>query len=601
MSKRRGNKVNFYQEWNKTPKTVLFFELDLIFSLIALVEFVQFYFYCEAYMSEIALTVSLLSLVAVIGLWIGHIKVRGVSLGIGGVLFGGILVSHFMTQYGITLDAHTLHFIQEFGLILFVYTIGIQVGPGFFASLRQSGLKLNAFALMIVGLSGVLVILLHKLFNIPLPVILGIFSGAVTNTPSLGAGQQILAELGGDASTSVMGMAYAIAYPFGIVGILLAMWLVRIAFKINVDKEADEFDSASNSKKEGLSTLNVRVTNPNINGLMLKELPDFELHDVVYSRLKRGEELFVPKVETRIQVGDILHIVGEKGTLRKMQLILGEEVNVSVSTKGTMYKNERAVVTNEKVFGKQIRQLMLKGKYDVVISRLNRAGVELVPNGQMTLQFGDVLNLVGRQEDIDAVMAIIGNAQQKLQQVQMLPIFIGIGLGVLLGSIPIYIPGFPVALKLGLAGGPLVVALILARIGSFGKLYWFMPPSANLALREIGIVLFLAVVGWKAGGNFVNTLLSNEGLSWIFYGALITFIPLIITAVVARIYGKLNYLSLCGLLAGSMTDPPALAFANAIKESNGAAALSYATVYPLVMFCRIILPQILAILLWVAS
>ncbi len=601
MSKRRGNKVNFYQEWNKTPKTVLFFELDLIFSLIALVEFVQFYFYCEAYMSEIALTVSLLSLVAVIGLWIGHIKVRGVSLGIGGVLFGGILVSHFMTQYGIKLDAHTLHFIQEFGLILFVYTIGIQVGPGFFASLRQSGLKLNAFALMIVGLSGVLVILLHKLFNIPLPVILGIFSGAVTNTPSLGAGQQILAELGGDASTSVMGMAYAIAYPFGIVGILLAMWLVRIAFKINVDKEADEFDSASNSKKEGLSTLNVRVTNPNINGLMLKELPDFELHDVVYSRLKRGEELFVPKVETRIQVGDILHIVGEKGTLRKMQLILGEEVNVSVSTKGTMYKNERAVVTNEKVFGKQIRQLMLKGKYDVVISRLNRAGVELVPNGQMTLQFGDVLNLVGRQEDIDAVMAIIGNAQQKLQQVQMLPIFIGIGLGVLLGSIPIYIPGFPVALKLGLAGGPLVVALILARIGSFGKLYWFMPPSANLALREIGIVLFLAVVGWKAGGNFVNTLLSNEGLSWIFYGALITFIPLIITAVVARIYGKLNYLSLCGLLAGSMTDPPALAFANAIKESNGAAALSYATVYPLVMFCRIILPQILAILLWVAS
>ncbi len=552
-------------------------------------------------MSEIALTVSLLSLVAVIGLWIGHIKVRGVSLGIGGVLFGGILVSHFMTQYGVTLDSHTLHFIQEFGLILFVYTIGIQVGPGFFASLRQSGLKLNAFALMIVGLSGVLVILLHKLFNVPLPVILGIFSGAVTNTPSLGAGQQILAELGGDSSTSVMGMAYAIAYPFGIVGILLAMWLIRIIFKINVDKEADEFDSATNNKKDGLSTMNVRITNPNLNGLMLQEFPDFELHEVVYSRIKRNDELFVPKVHTKIQMGDILHLVGTKAALHKMQLILGEEVNVSLSTKGTMYRTERAVVTNEKVFGKQIRQLMLKGKYDVVISRLNRAGVELVPNGQMTLQFGDVLNLVGRQEDIDAVMAIIGNAQQKLQQVQMLPIFIGIGLGVLLGSIPIYIPGFPVALKLGLAGGPLVVALILARIGSFGKLYWFMPPSANLALREIGIVLFLAVVGWKAGGNFVNTLLSNEGLSWIFYGALITFIPLIITAVVARIYGKLNYLSLCGLLAGSMTDPPALAFANAIKENNGAAALSYATVYPLVMFCRIILPQILAILLWVAS
>lgn len=552
-------------------------------------------------MSEIALTVSLLSLVAVIGLWIGHIKVRSVSLGIGGVLFGGILVSHFMTQYGVKLDGHTLHFIQEFGLILFVYTIGIQVGPGFFASLRQSGLKLNAFAVMIVGISGILVILLHKIFDVPLPVILGIFSGAVTNTPSLGAGQQILTELGGESITAVMGMGYAIAYPFGIIGILLAMWLIRIIFKINVDKEADEFDSATNNKKDGLSTMNVRITNPNLNGLMLQELPDFELHEVVYSRIKRNDELFVPKVHTQIQIGDILHLVGTKAALHKMQLILGEEVNVSLSTKGTMYRTERAVVTNEKVFGKQIRQLMLKGKYDVVISRLNRAGVELVPNGQMTLQFGDVLNLVGRQEDIEAVMAIIGNAQQKLQQVQMLPIFIGVGLGVLLGSIPIYLPGFPVALKLGLAGGPLVVALILARIGSIKKLYWFMPPSANLALREIGIVLFLAVVGWKAGGNFLNTLLSNDGLAWIGYGAIITFIPLIVTGLVARIYGKLNYLSLCGLLAGSMTDPPALAFANGIKEGNGAAALSYATVYPLVMFCRIILPQILAILLWVAG
>ncbi|MDO9848080.1 putative transporter [Glaesserella parasuis] len=552
-------------------------------------------------MSEIALTVSLLSLVAVIGLWIGHIKVRGVSLGIGGVLFGGILVSHFMTQYGVKLDGHTLHFIQEFGLILFVYTIGIQVGPGFFASLRQSGLKLNAFAVMIIGISGILVILLHKIFDVPLPVILGIFSGAVTNTPSLGAGQQILTELGGESITAVMGMGYAIAYPFGIIGILLAMWLIRIIFKINVDKEADEFDSATNNKKDGLSTLNVRITNPNLNGLMLQEFPDFELHEVVYSRIKRNDELFVPKVHTQIQIGDILHLVGTKAALHKMQLILGEEVNVSLSTKGTMYRTERAVVTNEKVFGKQIRQLMLKGKYDVVISRLNRAGVELVPNGQMTLQFGDVLNLVGRQEDIEAVMAIIGNAQQKLQQVQMLPIFIGVGLGVLLGSIPIYLPGFPVALKLGLAGGPLVVALILARIGSIKKLYWFMPPSANLALREIGIVLFLAVVGWKAGGNFLNTLLSNDGLAWIGYGAIITFIPLIVTGLVARIYGKLNYLSLCGLLAGSMTDPPALAFANGIKEGNGAAALSYATVYPLVMFCRIILPQILAILLWVAG
>lgn len=548
-------------------------------------------------MSEIALTVSLLSLVSVIGLWLGHIKIRGVSLGIGGVLFGGIIVSHTMTQFGVSLDPHTLHFIQEFGLILFVYTIGIQVGPAFFSSLRHSGLKLNGFAFLIVLLSGLLVIILHKLFDIPLPAILGVFSGAVTNTPSLGAGQQILAELGAD--TTVMGMGYAIAYPFGIVGILLSMWLIRIVFKISIDREAEEYESQTNSGKATLSTLNVRITNPNLNGLRLDELPDFELHDVAYSRLKRGEELIVPHTDTTIQMGDVLHLVGENSILQKMRLILGEVADVSLSTKGTLYRSERAVVTNEKVFGKKIRQLMLKGKYEVVISRISRAGVELVANGDMTLQFGDILTLVGRKEDIDTVMTVIGNAQQKLQQVQMLPIFIGIGLGVLLGSIPIYLPGFPVALKLGLAGGPLVVALILSRIGSIGKIYWFMPPSANLALREVGIVLFLAVVGWKAGGNFLNTLLSQDGMVWIAAGAVITAVPLLIVGVIARMYTKLNYLTLCGLLAGSMTDPPALAFANALKENNGAAALSYATVYPLVMFCRIILPQILAILLWI--
>lgn len=552
-------------------------------------------------MSEIALTITLLSLVAVLGLAIGHVKFRGVGLGIGGVLFGGILVSHFMNRFGVTLDAHTLHFIQEFGLILFVYTIGIQVGPGFFASLRHSGLKLNAFAALIVALSGVLVVLIHKIFDVPLPVILGIFSGAVTNTPSLGAGQQVLSELGGPEVTQVMGMGYAIAYPFGIIGILLAMWLIRIIFRIDVDQEAEAFESESKRRKSGLDSINVKLTNHNLDGLQIKEILEFERNDVIYSRLKRGEDLIVPKLETVLKLGDVLHLVGKSAILRKMQLILGEEVDVSVSTKGTVFRSVRAVVTNEKVFGKKIRHLRLQAKYDVVISRLNRAGVELVPNGEMSLQFGDVVNLVGRQEDIEAVMALIGNAQQKLQQVQMLPIFIGIGLGVLLGSIPIYVPGFPVALKLGLAGGPLVVALVLARVGGLGRLYWFMPPSANLALREIGIVMFLAVVGIKAGANFFDTLLSSDGLAWIFYGALITLVPLIVAGVVARIYGKINYLTLCGLLSGSMTDPPALAFANAIKENNGAAALSYATVYPMVMFLRIILPQLLAILLWATN
>ncbi|OBW97386.1 putative transporter [Gallibacterium anatis] len=549
-------------------------------------------------MSDIAITISLLSLVAVLGLWIGHWKIRGVGLGIGGVLFGGILVSHFTTQYGIALDARTMHFVQEFGLILFVYTIGIQVGPGFFSSLRSSGLKLNLFAMMIVFLGALIVIAMYKLFGLELPVILGIFSGAITNTPSLGAGQQILAELGFTNITETMGTAYAMAYPFGICGILLTMWLIRLFFKIKVDQEAAAFEREMNHDKETLSAINVRVTNPNLAGLRMYEIPGLELKDVICSRLKRGDLLLVPKDDTIVNLNDYLHLVGEPAVLHRVQLVVGElAANELLTTRGTDLRTVRVVVTNEQVLGKKIRDLNIHQKYEVVISRLNRAGVELVPSQNTSLQFGDVLNLVGRLDAIEAVTAIIGNAQQKLQQVQMLPVFIGIGLGVLLGSIPVQIPGFPVALKLGLAGGPLVVALILARIGSIGKLYWFMPPSANLALREIGIVLFLSVVGLKSGGNFLESLIDGDGGEWVLYGAVITFIPLFITGIVARIYGKLNYLTICGLLAGSMTDPPALAFANALKEESGAASLSYATVYPLVMFLRIITPQLLAILL----
>ncbi|CAM3498541.1 TPA: putative transporter [Klebsiella variicola] len=550
-------------------------------------------------MSEIALTVSVLALVAVVGLWIGNVKIRGVGFGIGGVLFGGIIVGHFVDQAGVALSSPMLHFIQEFGLILFVYTIGIQVGPGFFASLRVSGLRLNLFAILIVILGGLVTAVLHKLFNIPLPVVLGIFSGAVTNTPALGAGQQILRDLGVPFEVvDQMGMSYAMAYPFGICGILLTMWLVRLFFRINVEKEAQRFEESSGNGHANLHTINVRVENPNLNQMAIQDVPMLNSDNIVCSRLKRGELLMVPAPGTLIQAGDLLHLVGRPEDLHNAQLVIGQEVATSLSTRGTDLKVERVVVTNEKVLGKKIRDLHVKQRYDVVISRLNRAGVELVASSSASLQFGDILNLVGRQEAIDAVAAELGNAQQKLQQVQMLPVFIGIGLGVLLGSIPLFIPGFPVALKLGLAGGPLIMALILGRIGSIGKLYWFMPPSANLALRELGIVLFLAVVGLKSGGDFVATLTQGEGLSWIAYGIFITAIPLLTVGILARMLAKMNYLTLCGMLAGSMTDPPALAFANNLHATSGAAALSYATVYPLVMFLRIITPQLLAVLFW---
>ncbi|HCF8348431.1 putative transporter [Klebsiella pneumoniae] len=550
-------------------------------------------------MSEIALTVSVLALVAVVGLWIGNVKIRGVGFGIGGVLFGGIIVGHFVDQAGVTLSSPMLHFIQEFGLILFVYTIGIQVGPGFFASLRVSGLRLNLFAILIVILGGLVTAVLHKLFNIPLPVVLGIFSGAVTNTPALGAGQQILRDLGVPFEVvDQIGMSYAMAYPFGICGILLTMWLVRLFFRINVEKEAQRFEESSGNGHAHLHTINVRVENPNLNQMAIQDVPMLNNDNIVCSRLKRGELLMVPAPGTLIQAGDLLHLVGRPEDLHNAQLVIGQEVATSLSTRGTDLKVERVVVTNEKVLGKKIRDLHVKQRYDVVISRLNRAGVELVASSSASLQFGDILNLVGRPEAIDAVAAELGNAQQKLQQVQMLPVFIGIGLGVLLGSIPLFIPGFPAALKLGLAGGPLIMALILGRIGSIGKLYWFMPPSANLALRELGIVLFLAVVGLKSGGDFVATLTQGDGLSWIAYGIFITAIPLLTVGVLARMLAKMNYLTLCGMLAGSMTDPPALAFANNLHATSGAAALSYATVYPLVMFLRIITPQLLAVLFW---
>lgn len=554
-------------------------------------------------MSEVALSILILSVVAIIGLWLGRIKIRGVGLGIGGVLFGGIIVGHFISEFRWHLDSHAMHFIKEFGLILFVYTIGIQVGPGFFASLKSSGLRLNVLAATIVVLGGFTAVVLHYLFDLPLEVFLGIYSGAVTNTPSLAAAQQILQELGdGMTQTDLLGLGYAMAYPFGILGILLSMWLVRVVFKVNIDDEADAHENHASVKKKDLLSVNVVIENPNMDCLSFAELESLIGPGIVCSRMKTQGELMVPGLDTVLKVGDYLHFVSDsKDKLHHAVMIVGKEIKESLSTKGTTLKSDRVVVTNEKILGKKLGELNLKRKHNVVISRLNRAGVELVANRNSTLQFGDILYIVGAQADIKHVGTMLGNTASKLNHVQMLPIFIGIALGVLLGSIPFQLPHLPAPLKLGLAGGPLIVAIILARIGSIGRLYWFMPPSANLALREIGIVLFLAVVGISSGGNFVTTIVEGEGLTWMGYGVAITLVPLITVGMFARYYLKVNYLTLCGLMAGSMTDPPALAFANSIHATSGASALAYATVYPLVMCLRILSPQVIAVLLWVAA
>lgn len=555
-----------------------------------------------------------LSLTAVVGLALGAVKVKGVGLGIGGVLFAGIGLG----ALGVHGQPEVMEFLKEFGLILFVYTIGIQVGPGFFASLRKAGLGLNAMAASIVLLGMGMAAAVHLVADIPLPVILGLFSGAVTNTPSLAAGQQMLAQVGasGEALT-LPGLGYAVAYPFGIAGILLAMGIIRLLLRIDPEHEAAAFEAERSALAGAIDTVNLRITNPNLDGLPLREVPGVAELGVVVSRILRGRRagdagapesggeggeeshVEVPHAETVVHCGDVVLVVGPPDKLREMRLILGEEADVNLKAINTDVRWERIVVTNTRLLGKSLAALDLVRSHDVVISRVNRAGVELVPTAHLHLQFGDILTVIGAPANIRHAAKVLGNSEKLLQQAQIMPIFIGMALGVLLGSLPFVLPGMPAPVRLGLAGGPLVVALVLSRLGHVGPLVWFMPPSANHALREIGIVLFLAVVGLKSGEHFFPVLLEGDGLRWMAWATLITLVPLLVVGFYARIVAKRNYLTICGLLAGSMTDPPALAFANAVSSST-APALAYATVYPLVMCLRILAPQVMVLALWAA-
>ena len=546
--------------------------------------------------SDIGFSILLLSAAAIIGLGIGALRIRGVGLGIGGVLFGGIVVGHVVHRGGWVIDTNALHLIREFGLILFVYTIGNQVGPGFFASLRRTGIRLNALAAAIVVMGGLTTLALHLAFGVAPEILLGVYSGAVTNTPSLAAGQQTLGELGqSPTAAGMMALGYAMAYPFGILGILSSMWLLRLGFRIRLDAEAAAERAATDI---GPLAANVVLANPGLDGLTCAELADLLGDDVICSRIKSGGQLRVPGPQVRLALDDVLHLVGSNAaSLHRATLVIGREVAESLSTWGTAFRSERVVVTSDAAVGQRISDLILRTHGHLAISRLHRAGVELVARPGSVLQFGDILNIVGPPEKIEQLAALLGNVPSRLNQVQMLPIFIGISLGVVLGSLPVSLPGMPVPLRLGLAGGPLIVAILLARLGSLGRLHWFMPPSANLALREIGIVLFLAVVGLESGAGFLVTLTQGGGLVWMAYGAAITLIPLLGVGIFARQVLGMNYFTLCGLLAGSMTDPPALAFANAMRPGSDSPALAYATVYPLVMFLRILSPQVLAIIL----
>jgi putative transport protein len=534
----------------------------------------------------VAQALLVLSAVAALGLTLGQIKIAGVRLGVGGALFAGLAFGHL----GIGMDATMLNFAREFGLVLFVYAIGVSVGPGFFQAFKKDGLALNLMAVSIVALGTLTAVAVHKLGGIELPAALGILSGAVTNTPSLAAGQQVLATLGSSSGGTVLGQAYAVAYPFGIVGILLTMLLVRIVFRLDSKVAAKQFEAARAASFTAVETVNLEVRNPAVVGCALRELESRVLHD--------GTQ-HVVHADDVLAEGDVVLAVGPHHNLERLKRLIGPVARVDLKTMRSRDVGwERMVVTNSAVLGKSLGELNLRAKHEVVVSRVNRAGHELVPDAHLKLQFGDMLTVVGEPRNFARVAQVVGNRSKALQETQMVPIFIGIALGMLLGSLPIAIPGLPAPVQLGLAGGPLIVAILLSRLGHLGPVVWFMPPPVNHMMRELGIALFLAAVGVKSGQGFVDTLVLGDGLKWVAFGAVITLVPLMVVAVVGYLLTRTNYLSLCGVLAGSMTDPPALAFAQGMSSSE-APILAYATVYPLVMVLRVIAPQVVALLLWV--
>lgn len=544
---------------------------------------------------SIAHSVLLISIVAALGLALGSLKIKGIGLGIAGVLFSGLAIGHF----GYTIPTSVLEFAREFGLILFVYTIGMQVGPGFFASLRREGLPLNMMAASIVLLGAAITIAICKIGGVNMAAAVGLFSGGTTNTPSLGAAQEALRSLPNlpaDVST-LPGLGYAVAYPFGIVGIILTMLLLRSLFRVDLKKETADLLSATRKTPEKLANVTLVVTNENFDGHRLTQIPGLASLGVVISRIRHhgDDEVLLAKPDEVIHTGDIIHAVGPAKSLEELRLMIGQISQLDLRSVKSDLVMRRIVVTKKEILGKAIGELDFLDSNEVTVTRVTRAEVELSATSDRRLQFGDMVVIVGSESDISSVSKLLGNSVKQLNHTEIIPVFVGIGLGVLLGSIPIAFPGIPAPVKLGLAGGPLLVAIILSRIGRIGPLLWYMPNNANIAIREIGIVLFLSCVGLHAGEKFVDTLVHGDGLKWMAMAMMITLVPLLLVGLVARIVLKTNYVSICGLLAGSMTDPPALAFANTVSGSD-APSTSYATVYPLTMLLRVVCAQLLVLI-----
>lgn len=540
--------------------------------------------------TSIASTILLYSFVIAAGIFIGKMKIGGISLGVTFVLFVGILLGHF----GYTVDSAILKFVREFGLILFIFSIGLQVGPGFFSSFKQGGVTLNVLAVLTIALNVIIVLLVYYFGNVKdISALVGVMSGAVTNTPGLAAAQQAVSQMAdGGAQANLMASGYAAAYPLGVVGIIVSMFVIKFIFGIKTESEIQQIEAEQEDSRLKPYMLTVKVTNELVNGKTMVDLHDILNANFVVSRLMdTNGKITIPKSSTQIHTGDQMLIVCSAQDADRFLAVIGPEETVDWESAPTPVYSRRIVVTKSKFNGVALGSLRLHNGYQLNATRVNRAGVDLLASPGLRLQIGDRITVVGNLEDIDRLAAQLGNSMKRLNQPNLITIFVGIVLGIILGSVNV---GY--GMKLGLAGGPLVVAILISRFGYKFKLVTYTSSSASLLLRELGICLFLASVGIGAGGTFAESVFNQTGMWWVIWGFVITVVPLIAVGCIARGRHRLNYLTMMGLMSGSYTDPPALAYSNN-STGNDAPAVAYSTVYPLTMFLRVVAAQALILAL----
>ncbi len=533
---------------------------------------------------------------AALGLVLGHVKVKGTGLGVAGVLFAGLLLGHL----GFVPDVHSLELLRDLGLLFFVYAIGAQLGPGFFDSLKHGGVRLNALAALVVILGVGVAAAGAVLLKLDVAGVVGVLAGATTNTPSLGAAQQAIDALPDvdAARRGLAGLGYAVAYPFGVAGIIASLVALRLIFKVDPRAEATALLEARAKAHPPVEHWSLLVDNPNLEGLAIADIPGLSALGLVVSRiLRRGESTVdVAHGTTRLQRGDVILAVGVVAQLEALRIIVGRVADTDLMAVPGRVSLRRMVVTRRDVVGSTLADASIALGGAVTFTRLRRGGVELTARPDHRLRFGDLVWCVGADADLDAAARHLGNADSALSATEFLPIFIGLALGLVVGAVSVPIAGLPAPLKLGLAGGPLLVAIVLGRVGRVGPVLWYMPGNVNVALRELGMTLFLAAVGLKAGAHLVGALTSGTGPLWFGVGVVVTVVPILIVGVIGRALLKLDYPTLSGVLAGSMTDPPALAFAQGLAGSD-APAVGYAAVYPLTMVLRIVTAQLLVLLL----